>query len=190
MRAEFRLPVLVIWLLPAVALAQEPATSTASRTEAAVAEALDAPYLVRVAKFGAWRARDLAGKPVYDREGKEIGQVTDILITADASVTAVIVDVSYPESGPKTIGLKLSVLTLAPGDAQRRADEVSKANPAVAPAPTAAAAEAAHGAGSSEGRNTQGNDGAIKLGPDGLPERLVADVTPQEVSAAPALPSE
>lgn len=181
---------LMVCASPGSVWSDNPAPSDQQQLERAAEKAIDAPYLVRVAEFGAWRARDLTGKPVYDREGTEIGKVVDILMTADASVTAVMVDVSYLDSGPKTIGLKLSALTLAPGDTQTHADEVSEANPAVAPAPTAVVAEAPPGTGSSEGRNSQGNDGAIKLGPDGLPERLVADVTRQQVAAAPALPSE
>ena len=190
MHAGFRSPLWMIGLWPVAALAQVPASSSESRTQAAIVEALDAPYLVRVAEFGAWRAGDLTGKLIFDRQGNEIGRVTDVLITADASVTAVIVDVSYLDSGPKTIGLKLRALALGPGDDQTRADEVSEENPAVAPAPAAVAAETARPVASSEEQNSGGNDGAIKLGPDGLPEPLVADVTRQQVSAAPALTSE
>lgn len=178
---------LAVFASPVGGWSNDRAVSDEQQLENAAEKAIDAPYLVRVAEFGAWRAQDLKGKPIYDREGDQIGTVTDMLVTADASVTALIVDASYLES-PKTIGLKLSSLSLAPGDSQARADEVSEGNPAVAPAPIAVTAEVGRGGGTSDAQNSQGNDGGIKLGPDGLPERLVADVTRQQVSTAPALP--
>ncbi|MFN7027113.1 MAG: PRC-barrel domain-containing protein [Pseudorhizobium sp.] len=187
MRAGFRLPISMLGLLPAAALAQD-ATSSSNRTEAVVAEALDAPYLVRVAAPGTWRAGDLIGKPLYDLRGDNIGKVSDVLITADRSVTALIVILQEDQAaGVKTVALSVSALELAPGDPQKRADEVSEAHPVVSPAPSVVVSEAIAGAGSSDETNSQGNDGAIKLGPDGLPERLVADVTREQIMAAPAL---
>jgi hypothetical protein len=177
---------LAVFASPISVWSNDHALSNAQQLENAAERAIDAPYLVRVAEFGAWRAQDLKGKPIYDREGDQIGTVTDMLVTADASITALIVEASYLES-PKTIGLKLSAFSLAPGDPQARADEVSEGNPAVAPAPMAVTAEVDRERGTLEAQNSQGNDGAIKLGPDGLPERLVADVTRQQVSSAPDL---
>ncbi|MDY6961862.1 MAG: PRC-barrel domain-containing protein [Pseudomonadota bacterium] len=188
MRAGFRLPISMLGLVPAAALAQDFTSSSSDLTEAAVAEALDAPYLVRVAAPGAWRAGDLIGKPLYDLQGNKIGKVSDVLITADRSVTALIVSLQDDQGvGMKTVALRMSALTLAPGDPQKRADEVSEAHPDVAPAPSAVVSEAFAGAGASEETDSDGNDGAIKLEPDGLPERLVADVTREQIMAAPAL---
>lgn len=187
--------------LPTVSVAQDPSGGARDATtgnapsqsealeEQDAEQSLRAPYLVRFREAGTWQAGAVDGKPVYGIEGDNIGTASDILIGKDGRVVAVLIEVGgYLGLAAKTVAVKADAFEVAPGTTQAAADDTSARHPAAAPDPNSAAEDIKGISGGTGGNAiTDGNDGAVKLGPDGLPERLVARVTRKQLEEAPAL---
>ncbi|CAD7022829.1 photosystem reaction center subunit H [Pseudorhizobium endolithicum] len=191
---------------------------------------------VTVPETGAWRVSDLEGKEVYGTDGENIGSISDVLVSQDGSVNAVIIGVGgFLGIGAKDVAVDMNALELGPGATQAEANAASAANPEAAPGdvsgettastgagtttpPAGGAGTAATGtdtamtndsaapSGATTGNTTtgtgmpatgddqmasaetgnDGNDGAIMIGTDGLPERIVLNVTRQQLEDAPA----
>ena len=202
---------------------------------------------VTVPETGAWRVSDFEGKEVYGSDGESIGSISDVLVSQDGSVNAVIIGVGgFLGIGAKDVAVDMSALELGPGATQAEANAASRANPDAAPGdvseettaststddttmpPAGGTGTAATGAGTAMtddaatpgaattgtetamtddnaasgntttgtgmpatgddqmAANNAGDDGAIMIGPDGLPERIVLNVTRQQLEDAPA----
>ncbi len=159
---------------------------------------------VTVPETGAWRVSDLQGKAVYDSQGTSIGDIKDVLVSQNGSVNAVIIGVGgFLGIGEKNVAVNMSALQLGPGDTQAKADAVTTAmpnndatgsvtadNPAM-PGQTAMdatgtmasppAAPAAPG-----DVVAADNPNAAKIGDDALPDRIILNVTRQQLEDAPA----
>ncbi len=193
--------------IPVAALAQtEDATQTAPATPAPVAsesnsaqdnttaqpmeqasasDATTAGPFVTVPETGAWRVSDLEGKEVYSAENESIGQINDVLVSQNGSVNAVVVGVGgFLGLGERNVAVDISALQLGPGDMANSAT-APEAAPGVSSETTAStstttatpnsAAPAADGAQVTE----------VETGADRLPERIVLNVTRQQVEDAP-----
>ncbi len=155
--------------------------------QASASGATTAGPFVTVPESGAWRVSDLEGKEVYGAENESIGQINDVLVSQNGSVNAVIVGVGgFLGLGEKNVAVDISALQLGPGSmsnnaaAAETAPAESSATTASTPTTTAAptpnsAAPAADGAEVAE----------VEAGTDGLPERIVLNVTRQQLQDAP-----
>jgi hypothetical protein len=178
---------------------QEPADSeTATDDEdgaprLAGEDAVEGPF-VTVPLTGAWRVSDLEGKNVEDANGDNIGDITDVLVNERGEVIAVLVGVGgFLGIGQKNVAVSMSALEFGPGkteglpteeevqaeqqQAQEQAMNLPATSPttgtggvAVPPAPAPAAVEPA----------------TPVVGQDNLPDRIVLNVTREELEAAPA----
>lgn len=120
--------------IPAAALAQTSATTPAPATEAPAAEthlnkpdnkpgdmasdqtAETAGPFITVPEMGAWRVTDLEGKAVYGAENESIGEISDVLVSQDGSINAVIIGVGgFLGIGEKNVAVDMSALQLGPG---------------------------------------------------------------------------
>lgn len=200
-------------------------SSATAMDQSADASATTAGPFVTVPETGAWRVSDFEGKQVYGTDGESIGTISDVLVSQNGSMNAVIIGVGgFLGVGEKDVAVDMSALELGPGATQAEADAASAANPKVAPGgvsdETTASTEATTPPAAAPGTpdnaapantampdTTNGtglpatgddplvagnagkapaNEGAIKIGPDGLPERIVLNVTRQQLEDAPA----
>ena len=209
--------------------ADKEAQSATPMDQSADAGATTAGPFVTVPETGAWRASDLEGKDVYGADGESIGSISDVLLSQDGSVNAVIIGVGgFLGMGEKDVAVDMSALELGPGDTQAEANAASAANPEAVPgdvsgettaststgtamppagetgtattgADTAMTNDNAASSNTTTGTgmpatgddqqmaaNEAGDDGAIMIGTDGLPERIVLNVTRQQLEDAPA----
>jgi hypothetical protein len=190
---------------------------------------------VTVPQTGAWRVSDLEGKPVYGAEGENIGDIKDVLVNKDGTVTAVLIGVGgFLGIGEKDVAVSMTALEFGPGMTQSEADAAAQKsdNPAVSSETTAATdgaqtsdrpstATASDQAlnNNTEGTNnttatanqSQNNDltatqnnntsqnmnanqqdmasnNAVAIGNDGLPDRIVLNVTREQLENAQAFP--
>jgi hypothetical protein len=174
---------------------------------------------VTVPETGAWRVSDFEGKQVYGTDGESIGSISDVLVSQNGSVNAVIIGVGgFLGIGAKDVAVDMTALELGPGATQADADAASAATPeatpgdvsdettastesvppAAAPVPGAEPDVAANNTGNpattGTGMPATGDDqqmaaneaGNIQIGEDGLPERIVLNVTRQQLEDAPA----
>ncbi len=182
---------------------------------------------VTVPSSGAWRVSDFEGKSVYGSDGESIGSISDVLVSQDGSVNAVIIGVGgFLGIGQKDVAVDMSALQLGPGATQAEADQAAAqidqqqevdeettastdATGTAAPAGSAGTAAPAGGAGmattdtaatsnttTGTGMPATGNDQmaandagsgqTIQIGEDGLPDRIVLNVTRQQLEDAPA----
>lgn len=155
---------------------------------------------ITVPEMGAWRVTDLEGKAVYGAENESIGEINDVLVSQDGSINAVIIGVGgFLGIGEKNVAVDMSALQLGPGADQEQANAASTAvssettasttagNTTSAPAATtpAPAGTTAPAAQAPVAEETASADN-INIGEDGLPERIVLNVTRQQLEEAPA----
>lgn len=164
---------------------------------------------VTVPQSGAWRVSDLEGKPVYGSDGESIGDIKDVLVSQDGSVNAVVIGVGgFLGIGQKDVAVDMAALRLGPGATQADADEVASATPGVSNETTASTDSYGTdtGAGATTGGAAPGMTAgdatapmapdattdmaaadapAIRIGDDGLPERIILNVTRQDLEDAP-----
>lgn len=167
---------------------------------------------VTLPETGAWRVSDLQGKTVYSADGSNIGEINDVLVSQDGSVNAVIIGVGgFLGIGEKDVAVNMSALELGPGDTQAQADAASKALPNTTGATGATGATgttgmdatgtAAMGTSGATGTGAAGtaatttdqsstnmaaNNNGAKIGDDGLPDRIILNVTRDQLEKAPA----
>lgn len=165
---------------------------------------------------GAWRVSDLQGKTVYSADGSNIGEINDVLVSQDGSINAVIIGVGgFLGIGEKDVAVNMSALELGPGDTQAQANAASKALPNNAGATTdttgatgatgttgmdatGTAAMGISGAAGTGAAATPGtmtnqsstdmaaNNNGAKIGDDALPDRIILNVTRDQLEKAPA----
>lgn len=149
-------------------------TSSASATG-------DGPFVV-VPPTGAWRTSDLDGKSVEDANGESIGSISDTLVNEDGEVIAVLVGVGgFLGIGAKDVAVSMDALEFGPGATEGLAPAASAA---AAPAGGAMTSTATTGAAA-----PASGDAAVTppvVGEDNLPDRIVLNVTREELEAAPA----
>jgi len=164
---------------------------------------------VTVPETGAWRVSDLQGKAVYDSEGTSIGDIKDVLVSQNGSVNAVIIGVGgFLGIGEKNVAVNMSALQLGPGDTQAKADAVTTAMPnndatgATGSVTADNPAMPGQGTTAMDGTGTMAsppaapaapgdvvaanNPNAAKIGDDALPDRIILNVTRQQLEDAPA----
>jgi sporulation protein YlmC with PRC-barrel domain len=168
------------------------------------------PFITKPGQ-GAWRVSDLQGKAVYGTEGESIGDISDVLISQDGSVNAVIIGVGgFLGIGQKDVAVDMSALQLGPGMTQQEADQAAASSPAIsgeatasttgstATTPPAAGTTAATGTGTATpnaaattgaaGNETAADrdaNSAARIGDDGLPGQIVLNVTREQLQQAP-----
>ncbi|MFD1744628.1 PRC-barrel domain-containing protein [Rhizobium helianthi] len=181
------------------------------------AEATTEGPFVTVPGQGAWKVSDLRGKSVYTTGGESIGSISDVLVSQDGSVNAVILGVGgFLGINEKDVAVDMSALQLGPGMTQKEADQAAANTPAVSGETTAStanntsnpvpSANTTNGVGmgaqqqntaagqgtAAPARNEQmaannsGSSADAKIGEDGLPERIVLNVTREQLDQAPA----
>lgn len=152
--------------------------------QASASDATTAGPFVTVPESGAWRVSDLEGKEVYGAENESIGQINDVLVSQNGSVNAVIVGVGgFLGIGEKNVAVDISALQLGPGNMSNNA-AAGEAAPGVSGETTASTSTTATTPNSADPAN--GSDtAAVEAGSDRLPERIVLNVTRQQVQDAP-----
>ena len=148
---------------------------------------------VTVPPTGAWRATDLEGKDVYDTQGESIGEITDVLVSEDGKVMAVLVGVGgFLGIGEKDVAVSMTALEFGPGKTEglKTAEEVNAA--------AATATAPAGGTGMDGGSGGTAGSGAAPapaasaappepvVGEDNLPDRIVLNVSREDLEKAPA----
>ncbi|WP_331819656.1 PRC-barrel domain-containing protein [Aurantimonas sp. A2-1-M11] len=155
---------------------------------------------VTVPPTGAWRVADLDGKDVYDTAGESIGSISDVLVSEDGEVMAVLVGVGgFLGIGQKDVAVSMSALEFGPGKTEGLPTEAEVNAQASAAAPAAggtgmAADPAAGGTGMAAGdadMSTASTTATAEpvtpvVGEDNLPDRIVLNVTREQLEQAPA----
>jgi len=189
--------------------AQNPAETTEEPTDTAADEpagsgdmataGADGPF-VTVPPSGAWRVTDLDGKEVYDTAGESIGSITDVLVSEEGDVMAVLVGVGgFLGIGEKDVAVSMSALEFGPGKTEGLPTEEEANAQASAAAPATggtgmAADPAAGGTGMGTGdanMSTASTDASAEpvtpvVGEDNLPDRIVLNVSREQLEQAPA----
>lgn len=152
---------------------------TAASTDATMA---DGPFVV-VPPTGAWRASDLEGKDVYDTAGESIGSITDVLVSEDGEVIAVLVGVGgFLGIGRKDVAVAMDALEFGPGKTEGLPKESEMAAAAPAPVDSATGVDPAAGGAAQPPAEPQ----TPVVGKDNLPDRIVLNVSREQLEAAPA----
>ena len=152
---------------------------------------------VTVQPQGAWRASDLDGKDVYDPNGENIGSISDVIVSENGKVMAVLVGVGgFLGIGEKDVAVSMSALKFGPGKTeglpteQEQEQQQAAAQPAAGTAGTAASG--ANGLGASGAAGSGGTEQASNqppkpvVGKDNLPDKIVLNVTRDQLENAPA----
>ena len=142
----------------------------------AIAEVIS-PFITFEADGRLWSVNDLKGKDVYGIEGESIGSVSDVLIK-QGGVTAVVIDVGgFLGIGSKSVAVDMSTLQVGPETSQAEADRTAQVV-ADLKAVKEDGADAALKKHDASGEKTV-------IGKDGLPDRIVLNVTRDQLEAAP-----
>ncbi|MBR0555469.1 PRC-barrel domain-containing protein [Ciceribacter sp. L1K23] len=165
---------------------------------------------VTVPETGAWRVSDFEGKSVYGSDGESIGEINDVLVSQDGSVNAVIIGVGgFLGIGEKDVAVNMAALQLGPGMTQDEANQAAEALPdadagvsdetTASTTPDTSASTAGSNTVTGTGMPADGtaepmagdqmaaNDAnAVEIGEDGLPDRIILNVTREELENAPA----
>jgi sporulation protein YlmC with PRC-barrel domain len=143
---------------------------------AAIAEVIS-PFVSSSSTIS-WSVSDIQGKDVYGIEGEKIGSVSDVLIGHSGGVNAVVVDVGgFLGIGSKSVAVDMATLEVGPGSTQVEADQTAQVT-----ADLKAVKE--NGAEAALKNNDASGDKAV-IGSDGLPDRIVLNVTRDQLEAAP-----
>ncbi|MEF2546878.1 PRC-barrel domain-containing protein [Aurantimonas sp. E1-2-R+4] len=160
------------------------AMDTATSTDATMA---DGPFVV-VPPTGAWRVEDLNGKDVYDTAGESIGSITDVLVSEQGEVIAVLVGVGgFLGIGRKDVAVAMDALEFGPGKTEglpKKADIEAAAPAPVDPAAGGAATGVDPAAGGAAQPAPEPQTPVV--GEDNLPDRIVLNVSREQLEAAPA----
>ncbi|MCE7030413.1 PRC-barrel domain-containing protein [Jiella avicenniae] len=173
------------------------ATDGAASSDSAMA---DSGPFVTVPPSGAWRATDLDGKDVYDTQGESIGEITDVLVSEDGKVIAVLVGVGgFLGIGEKDVAVSMSALEFGPGKTEGLKTEEEANAEASAASGTAGGTGMAGGTAGGTGMagGTAGGGAAPApaasaepeepvVGEDNLPDRIVLNVSREQLENAPA----
>ncbi|NDW06233.1 PRC-barrel domain-containing protein [Jiella pacifica] len=178
----------------AAAPADSATTDSAASSDSTMA---DSGPLVTVPPTGAWRVTDLDGKDVYDTQGESIGEITDVLVSEDGKVIAVLVGVGgFLGIGEKDVAVSMSALEFGPGKTEglKTEEEVNAA--ASASSGTAGGTGMAGGTAGGTGMAGGTAGGAAPapaaapeepvVGDDNLPDRIVLNVSREQLEDAPA----
>lgn len=171
---------------PASPSATEQPSASTTMTQSPTSEATTAGPFVTVPESGAWRVSDLDGKDVYGAENESIGKINDVLVSQNGSVNAVIVGVGgFLGMGEKNVAVDISALQLGPGDMGNQASAAPATTPEVSGETTASSTTdtTATPPAATPSAETAAADTAV--GSDGLPERIVLNVTKQQLEEAP-----
>ncbi|MGK9054252.1 PRC-barrel domain-containing protein [Neorhizobium petrolearium] len=166
---------------------------------------------VTVPESGAWRVSDLQGKAVYGSEGESIGEINDVLVSQNGSVNAVVIGVGgFLGIGEKDVAVNMSALQLGPGDSQAEANAAARqsgvsnettastngasttATPPAAGNTTATTTNTMSPAGTAAPNATgtrdqmANNTNGVQIGEDGLPDRIILNVSREQLQDAPA----
>jgi hypothetical protein len=158
--------------------------------------AVDGPF-VTVPQTGAWRVTDLEGKTVADANGENIGDINDVLVNEKGEVIAVLVGVGgFLGIGEKDVAVSMSALEFGPGKTEGLKTQAEKDQElqAQAEAQTQLPAGGATGTTGLGGGATTNTTASIEppveedpvVGDDNLPDRIVLNVTREQLEAAPA----
>lgn len=170
--------------------ADRDATATKPMEQASASDAETAGPFVTVPESGAWRVSDLQGKDVYGNENESIGQINDVLVSQNGSVNAVIVGVGgFLGIGEKNVAVDISALQLGPGnmgnDTAAAAPEVSSETTASTNGSAATPNDAAMTPAPQDANSAAAGGTRVQEGTDGLPDRIVLNVTKQQLQDAP-----
>jgi cytoskeletal protein RodZ len=161
--------------------------SADSGTNMASTSAVEGPF-VTVPPSGAWRASDLEGKDVYDTTGENIGSISDVLLSEDGEVIAVLVGVGgFLGIGQKDVAVAMDALEFGPTKTEGLPTEAEAQATAetAAPASGGMAADPAAPAGGDLTASTTETVTPV-VGEDNLPDRIVLNVTREELENAAA----
>ncbi|WP_246233232.1 PRC-barrel domain-containing protein [Aurantimonas aggregata] len=164
--------------------ASTPAVSTGTD----MASAGEGPF-VTVPPTGAWRASDLEGKDVYGADGESIGSISDVLLSEQGEVMAVLVGVGgFLGIGEKDVAVSMDALEFGPGKTEGLPTEAEAeaTEEAAAPAAGGMAADPAAPAGGADMTASTTETVTPVVGEDNLPDRIVLNVTREELENAPA----
>ncbi|ORE88124.1 PRC-barrel domain-containing protein [Aurantimonas sp. 22II-16-19i] len=170
-------------------------SGTASDTAMASDMAGDGDPFVTVPPSGAWRATDLDGKDVYGADGESIGEITDVLVSEDGRVMAVLVGVGgFLGIGEKDVAVSMAALEFGPGKTEGlKTEEEANAASSTASGTGSMAGGSAGGtgmaggtAGGAEAPAASAEPEEPVVGEDNLPDRIVLNVSREQLEEAPA----
>ena len=167
------------------------AGDTTNKMDTAATQTADGGTFVTVPPTGAWRTTDLDGKSVYGADGESIGSISDVLVSEDGKVMAVLVGVGgFLGIGEKDVAVSMTALEFGPGKTEglKTEAEADASTSAAAPASTGAAAPdpAAGGGAAPAAPAASAEPTQPVVGDDNLPDRIVLNVTREELENAPA----
>ena len=110
----------LMFALPVVAQSTQPTTPETSHTTQPTGGTATPPMASATTVDPAWAnvtADELKGKAVTGLDDKKVGDVADVVMGSDASVSKIVVDVGgFPGMGAKPVALDPSQLTLVRGE--------------------------------------------------------------------------